>query len=604
MLTAIGSPDIVDTTKDPRQARLFSNRTIKVYPAFKDFYGIEDAIARVVGFFVNAAQGMTEAKQILHLLGPVGSSKSTLATRLADLMETQPIYVLVADGKVSPLFESPLGLFNANTDAEDLLNEYGIPKYALIHTISPWALKRLNTDFGGDITKFTVRKIWPSKHKQIAIGRVEAGDPNTQDVTCLVGKVDIRQLEQFSQNDPDAYSFSGGLCIANQGICEMVEVFKTSATTLNPLLSATAEFQYAGSEPIGQLPWTGLLLSHCNEAEWKTFSSNKRNEAFIDRMSVIKIPYTLRATEEAAIYKKLLDNSALALAPCAPHTLELLARFAVLSRLHKHPNSTQYDKLRVYNGDSIKDTAPKAKSMQEYKEDAGEDEGMTGISTRFAFKVLAAAFNFSTEEKAADPVHLFLVLEQNIKRAQYPDDKEKEYMTVIREELAARYAEDVGKEIQTAYVESYSSYGQSIFERYLLLADAWIEDSDFKDPDTGQMLNRSTLNDELSVTEKAAGIASPKDFRNEVVKFALRYRAANAGKNPHWTAYQKIKEAIESRIFSSLEDLLPVISFGAKQDAETAEKHQKFVDRMIERGYTERQVRRLTEWYMRVKKSN
>ena len=172
-----------------------------------------------------------------------------------------------------------------------------------------------------------------------------------------------------------------------------------------------------------------------------------------------------------------------------------------------------------------------------------------------------------------------------------------------RWDLAPRYAEFIGNEIQKAYLESYSDYGQNLFDRYVDYADAWIEDLDFKDPDTGQMMNRELLNQELTKIEKPAGIANPKDFRNEVVKFSLRSRAANGGKNPGWTSYEKIREVIEKRIFSQVEDLLPVISFGSKKDSETEKKHGEFVARMVERGYTERQVRRLVEWYMRVKQA-
>jgi serine protein kinase len=166
-----------------------------------------------------------------------------------------------------------------------------------------------------------------------------------------------------------------------------------------------------------------------------------------------------------------------------------------------------------------------------------------------------------------------------------------------------RFAEFIGHEIQKAYVESYSDYGQNLFDRYVDYADAWIEDQDFKHPDTGQLLNRELLNRELTKIEIPAGIANPKDFRNEVVKFSLRSRAQNGGKNPSWTSYEKIREVIEKRIFSQVEDLLPVISFGTKKDGGTEKKHSDFVARMIGRGYTERQVRRLVEWYMRVKQA-
>jgi len=228
---------------------------------------------------------------------------------------------------------------------------------------------------------------------------------------------------------------------------------------------------------------------------------------------------------------------------------------------------------------------------------------MDGISTRFAFKVLAATFNHDTNEVAADPVHLMYVLEQQIRRDQFPQETENRLIEFIKAELGVRYAEFIGHEIQKAYLESYHDYGQNLFDRYVDYADAWIEDTDFKDPDTGQLLNRELLNQELSKIEKPAGIANPKDFRNEVVKFTLRQRANYGGRNPSWTSYEKLREVIERRMFSQVEDLLPVISFGSKKDSESEKKHEEFVSRMTERGYTERQVRRLVEWYMRVKQA-
>ena len=169
--------------------------------------------------------------------------------------------------------------------------------------------------------------------------------------------------------------------------------------------------------------------------------------------------------------------------------------------------------------------------MQEYKDAGGVDEGMDGVSTRFAFKVLAATFNHDTSEVGADPVHLMYVLEQAIRREQLTEEMEKRYLEFIKADLAPRYAEFIGHEIQKAYLESYTDYGQNLFDRYVAYADAWIEDQDFKDPDTGQMLDRELLNQELTKIEKPAGIANPKDFRNEIVKFSLRSRAQNGGKN-------------------------------------------------------------------------
>lgn len=602
LVAAIGEPRVLDTAKDERLGRIFLNRTIKIYPAFEDFYGMEETIERIVGFFRYAAQGLEERKQILYLLGPVGGGKSSLSERLKALMEKHPIYVLKAGDEISPVFESPLGLFDPAVMGETLEQRFNIPRRRLTGLISPWAVKRLD-EFGGDIARFSVVRLYPSRLRQIAVSKTEPGDENNQDISSLVGKVDIRKLELYSQNDTDAYSYSGGLNRANQGMLEFVEMFKAPIKMLHPLLTATQEGNYVGTENIGAIPYQGIIMAHSNESEWQSFKNNKNNEAFIDRISVVKVPYCLRVEEEEKIYGKLIQSSELADAPCAPATLDILAKFSVLTRLREHENSNLFSKMRVYNGESLKDTDPKAKSMQEYRDVAGVDEGMDGVSTRFAFKVLSETFNYDTREVAADPVHLLYMLEQSIRRQQFPEDTERRYLEYIKAELAPRYADFIGHEIQKAYLESYSDFGQNLFERYVSYADAWIEDHDFKDPDTGQLLDRQALNQELSKIEKAAGIANPKDFRNEVVKFALRAQASQGGKMPSWTSYEKIREVIEKRMFSQVEDLLPVISFGAKTDSDMERKHTEFVQRMVERGYTERQVRRLVEWYMRVKQA-
>ena len=603
MLNAIGEPELIDTARDQRLGRIFMNRTLKIYPAFRDFYGLEETIERIVGFFRHAAQGLEERKQILYLLGPVGGGKSSLAERLKELMEKCPIYVLKAGNEVSPIFESPLGLFSPDTMGAMLEDKYGIPRRKLSGYMSPWAVKRLD-EFGGDVSKFTVVEMSPSKLRQIGIAKTEPGDENNQDISALVGKVDIRKLEVHGQNDADAYSYSGGLNRTTQGLLEFVEMFKAPIKMLHPLLTATQDGTYVGTENVGALPYQGIILAHSNESEWQTFKANKNNEAFLDRISVVQVPYCLRVAEEKKIYEKLLAASEVAKAPCAPGTLEMLSQFTVLSRLKEHENSSLYSKMRVYDGESLKDTDVHAKTIQEYRDAAGVTEGMDGISTRFAYKVLSETFNYDTHEVAADPVHLMYVLEQTLRREQLPEETEDHYMEFIKEELAPRYAELIGNEVQKAYLESYHDFGQNLFDRYVAYADAWIEDHDFKDPDTGQLMNRQLLDQELSKIEKPAGIANPKDFRFEVVKFSLRARARNGGKNPNWTSYEKIRDVIERRMFSQVEDLLPVISFGAKKDNETAKKHDEFVDRMVERGYTQRQVRRLVEWYMRVKKAS
>ncbi|ELV8741659.1 PrkA family serine protein kinase [Vibrio vulnificus] len=603
LLMAIGEPELVDTSMHPRLSRIFSNRVISRYKTFKDFYGMEEAIEQIVSYLKHAAQGLEERKQILYLLGPVGGGKSSLAEKLKALMQQMPIYVLTANGKRSPVNDHPFCLFDVNEDGEILQKEYGIEKRYLRSIMSPWAAKRLH-EFGGDISQFKVVKVRPSILDQIGIAKTEPGDENNQDISSLVGKVDIRKLEHYSQDDPDAYSYSGALCKANQGLMEFVEMFKAPIKVLHPLLTATQEGNFNGTEGLSAIPFEGMILAHSNESEWQTFRNNKNNEAFLDRVYIVKVPYCLRVSEEVKIYQKLLEHSELSKATCSPSTLELLAQFSILSRLKEPENSSIFSKMRVYDGETLKDTDPKAKSYQEYRDYAGVDEGMKGLSTRFAFKILSRVFNFDQTEVAANPVHLFYVIEQQVEREQFPQETAERYLEFLKGYLVPRYVEFIGKEIQTAYLESYSEYGQNIFDRYVTYADFWIQDQEYRDPETGQLFDRSALNGELEKIEKTAGISNPKDFRNEIVNFVLRAKASNNGQNPVWTSYEKLRTVIEKKMFSNTEDLLPVISFNAKTSSEDQKKHDDFVARMMEKGYTEKQVRLLSEWYLRVRKSS
>ena len=280
MLMAIGEPAIVDTRNDSRLSRIFMNKMIKVYPAFRDFYGMEEAIEQVVAYFRHAAQGLEERKQILYLLGPVGGGKSSIAEKLKELMEKIPFYCI----KGSPVNESPLGLFNHDEDGAILEDEYGIPRRYLKTIPSPWAVKRLH-EFNGDINQFRVVRRYPSVLRQIAISKTEPGDENNQDISSLVGKVDIRKLEKYSQDDPDAYSYSGGLCLSNQGLLEFVEMFKAPIKVLHPLLTATQEGNFKGTEGFGAMPFDGIILAHSNESEWKQFKKANSESKCNDRMS-------------------------------------------------------------------------------------------------------------------------------------------------------------------------------------------------------------------------------------------------------------------------------------------------------------------------------
>ena len=602
VLEAIGKPRLVNTAEDPRLSRIFQNRSIQLWDTFTEFHGMEETLMSLYAYFLHAAQGLEERKQVLYLLGPVGGGKSSLAEKIKKLCEQYAVYSLKDpdSGRVSPLLENPLCLFDREKYGQLMEDRYGIPRRALTGIASPWALKRLR-EYNGDVSKFRVVRVMPSVLNQIGIVKTEPGDENTQDVSSLVGKIDLRMLERFAQDDPDAYSYSGALCLGSARCVEFVEMFKAPLKVLNPILTATQEGNFKGTEALPAMPFNGFIMAHSNESEWLKFRNNKDNEAFIDRVYLAKVPYCLRTDEEIRIYDKMLRASTLAESPCAPQTLRTLAEFTVLSRMTVPENSSVYSKLRAYNGENLKDVDPRSKSVKEYRDDAGAAEGFSGLSTRWAFKTISAAFNRDPSEIAADPVNLLVVLEERLSKEDLPDEYKRRLRSHIKEWIIPRFAEFLEKELQMSYLDAYSEYGQNLFDRYVTYADKWLLDDDWRDPDTGMQYSRDALNMELEKIEKPAGISNPKDFRNEVVNFVLRARAH--GKNPQWTSYEKLRSVIEKRMFSKTEDILPVISFEAKGSDELDQRHRSFVDRMAARGYTEKQVRRQVDWYLHFKKS-
>lgn len=599
LLHAIGEAEMVDTRKDERLSRIFCNETIPTYRTFGKVYGIEPTIKDLVSFIKHAAQGLEERKQILYFLGPVGSCKSTIVATLKRLMETVPFYAI----KGSPVFDSPLSLFTAD-DADELQ----IPARYFGVVPSPWLMKRLSESHG-DLSKLRVVKLYPSEKHQLAISHIEPGDENNQDISSLVGKLNIRELDRYAQNDPDAYSYSGGLCLGNRGIAEFAEMFKSPIKSLNPLLEATQSGFYKGTEAISAIPFDGIIIAHSNESEWTKFRNDKKNEALIDRIFIVRVPYCLRYAEETKIYEKMLSESSLSESPIAPKTLETLAQFSVMSRIGPSKFGAQGAlgrsvKMKIYNGENLKHKNPDAKNVPEYKAEAHTnniDEGFAGFSTRAAFKILAQTFNHDPQEVAANPLHLLLILNSRIKEEHLSKEEEDTLVDIIQF-LYKEFHKDLDKQIKQAYIESYDEYGQNLFDRYVTYADHWLEENDYRDPLTGLTMTKEELEKFLKEVEVPANVSNTKDFRNEIVKFCLRYRTAHEGNNPKWTSYNKIREVLEARIFSNIDEMLPIISNNNQSSAAEKKHHKEFVERMMKAGYTEKQVTVLVDWYLKSSK--
>ncbi len=637
LLKAFGAPMLVDTSKDPALGPIFNNRTIKRYPAFKDFFGGEkdggyDIVTQIAEHLEDAEKGGAARKKILMLKGPVSGGKSTLAEIIKKLAEQEPFYVLRAKdgamkGKLSPAKDSPLCLFDQAEDGAYMQKEFGIPPRYLRARPSSWVLERLEeyrqaraAEQGADPADidvnpadvFDVVRVYPSQDSQYGISMVTAGTANNQDEGDFVGRIDINKLGQndaYSESHPDVYNYqAGGLIRGHQGVVELIEILKLeNPKALNCMLTATEEGMFSGVGGVGRFPSDSLILAHLNDDDYDKFKVNPTNVAFISRTNLVTVPYTLRASEEEKIFEKYLRESDYSGMPVAPGTLKLLAQFSVLTRLKPPPEgaSTLVAKMRVYDGENLKSEDPRAKNLSEYRDHArglGEPkEGMAGIDRRIIFDTLSATFNRNAEktgEKTADPPQLIPALREMLTHSEKIRSEDRDrYIALVDGPVKDQYLRFIDREIRTAALEGADAYGQAKFDRYIEWAEAWLDESSYIDPETTDALSRDDLNrlmtDEI---EKPAGISNNEKFRESVVRYVLQFRNRNNGANPDWKSYQKFRDVMEKIIFSKT-DALEIASFGPKKTEKEKKDHQDFLERMMAGGRTEKMVRREVQWW-------
>lgn len=596
---AIGKPKIIETAKDERLGRIFENRVIRLYPAFSDFYGVENGIEELMTVLELASQGGEMEKQIPFLMGPVSGGKSSVVERCKERFETVPFYALVDEqGVLSPIFESPLGLFCEAANRAMLEKEYKVDPRFIPTIRSRWVQKRLNA-CGGDFTKFKVARLYPSVVNQIGIAETTPADENTQDVSTLVGKTDIRALDELVQSDPDAYVYSGALCVSSQGVFDFVEIHKVKVTMLNPLLTATQEHRFDASERIGALPYNGVILAHSNQSEWEKFRNNPDNAALASRTKLIRFPYCLRVSEAVKIFEKKLAHTAYKGAACAPGTLEIAAKLSVLCALAPFQGSPITVKMRVYNGENLRDKDIDAKPINEYRKAAGVEEGMMGMDMRLLYKAIERTFFYDPYEVSANPVTLLRVLEEDI-RKEFSEKVRDRYLAFLEDPLANDLFERIGKDLREAYFSTQGGeYAQNLFQRYFWYADHWIENKDYRDPKTGTLLKRKDLEKELERIEKPASIANPKDFRNEVVRWIWKNKSIDTF--PDRSSFPKLNEAVEKVAFPSFDEFLPILARKTQGTSEQTEQYNAFLAAMVKKGYTPSMVELLGEWWHRKK---
>jgi serine protein kinase len=614
---AIGEPEIIDTsTRKDELNLIFGGETVALYPAFKDFYGLEKTIDQIVSFIETAAKGGEQKRQILYFRGPVGTGKSSFTERLKQLMEKEPIYVLKCNktGQVSPFQDSPFAVFRDHKD--EVMAEYpSIPEHALTTRLSPWAVKRLQAAGNDMEAAFSVAKVYPSRENQLGIFKLEPGDKTTQDVSEVKGKFDISKIGQddpldpektLNETDPDAY-MPGALGKANQGIFEFAEMFEAPKDIHLALLDATTMGECTGTKNIGLLPANCLIIAHSNDAQFQDYLKDPKSGTLMNRITKIDVPYTLRLTAERKIYEKRLAEGEYAREPIAPKTLDILAEFSIVSRMDdgRENKLKTYDKhimARVLDGQKPDGSGKAVPKIQELYENASQEQGFHGSSTRFAFKVLTNTFNAQRHAKIieADPILLLRTLRENVAGEKDFSQQQKDQFQVVIGKLESDYKKYIQEEIIEAYSNTSAELCQNTFETYIKKANAYLDDSTYKTA-TGQPVNKSTLDSQLKIMEKAAGISDSEGFRRTITRIHKdrRIEALEGNGEPlSWDAYPDMAKVIRASLYKSLKDALPVIRENSQMtDDQSLKNRSAFEKNMESKGYTRTMVARALDLF-------
>lgn len=567
----------ITASDDQRIKRLYKDEeTLNTYHFFSDeFFGIEQTIAQIVRYFRSAAMKAEESRQVLYLMGPVGSGKSTLVEKICKGLEASEL-IYAIEG--CPMFEEPLHLVPRHL-REKFEQRFGV---RIEGDLCPVCRFRLREEFGGRYEDIPVKSVSFSKRNRKGIGVVPPVDPNNQDVSVLIGSIDISQIDKYSEGSPRVLELNGAFNVGNRGMVEFIEVFKNEIEYLHAMITATQEKFISAPSRHGTVYVDTVIVAHSNEAEWQKFKSQHTNEAILDRIVVVKVPYNLRLSEEIKIYQKILHHADFR-AHIAPHAIEIASMFAVLSRLEPSPKCELVAKMRLYNGEEIveKGTTKKIK-VDELKADA-KREGMTGISTRFIMKSLDNAL--SENEQCINPISVREALVGMVKEADLADDIRKTYLELLQNLIHKEYLEMLGKELTKAFVFSYREQAESLFQNYMDHAEAFVNKTKVKERKTKEELQP----DEgflKSIEEQIAIVgASANNFRQEVI--AYLWATARRGEKVTYQSYEPLKEAVEKKLMNSVRDISRVIVKARTRDEEQRQKYDEMVKNLFDEGYCE-----------------
>ena len=568
--------EVLKGDENPKIRKIYGNETIKRYGFFKDdFFGIDKVLMKLVNYLHSASMKGEEARQVLYLVGPVGAGKSSLveALKLA-LVSCEPIYSI----KGCPMHEEPLhlvpnhlrGKFNEMLGTQIEGDLCPVCKYRLIH------------EFNGEYENVPVERKNFSIRSRKGIGVVPPVDPNNQDTSILTGSIDISKMDMYPEDDPRIFSLNGAFNVGNRGLVEFIEVFKNDVEYLHAIITATQEKSIPSPGKGSMIYFDGLIVAHSNEAEWEKFKSDHTNEAILDRIVKIEVPYCLELDEEVKIYEKILKKSNFK-AHIAPHTIEIAAMFAILSRLSPSAKVDPMTKLKLYNGEDIVEKGTtKRIDIQELREEAGTYEGMKGISTRFIVKAIDNALSIS-EYDCINPLSIMESIIKSIKEMDASAEDKKKYLGFIQDTIRKEYNKVLEKEITKAFIHSFREQAESLFNNYIDNAEAFVNKTKIKDTSTGEELNPDedfmrNIEEQIGVSE-----ASSKGFRADVTSYMF-YLVRN-GMKIDYTSYEPLKEAIEKKLMASVKDWSRIITKTRVRDKEQNEKYDAMVEEMKKNGY-------------------
>ena len=566
------------TGADTRCNKIFNGEELRTYNYFQSkFFGMERSLAKIMRFMRSASLKGEESRQVLLLLGPVGAGKSALLEHIKGALEDcEAMYHI--DG--CPIHEEPLHLIPRSL-REDFQKIYGI---RVEGDLCPVCRYRLKEEFNNDYTAMPVAQSSFSVRGRRGVGVVPPMDANSQDVTMLIGSEDISKLDMYSEDDPRVLSLNGAFNVGNRGIVEFVEVFKNEIEFLHTMITATQEKSVPSPGKGPMIYFDGVILAHCNEAEWNKFKSENTNEAILDRIVRVNIPYSLEVSQEMKIYEKLLGLSDFD-GHVAPHTLEIAAMFAVLSRLHPSNKVDALTKMKLYDGKDVIEKGTVKKIEINDLRDEARDEGMTGISTRFIMKAIDAALSDS-DKNMVTPISIRDALIKQVKDQIVVEDDRNRFLDFLGKTLHDEYLNILEKEITKAFVSAYDEQAESLFNNYLDHADAYVNMSTVKDGVTNEEIHpdepfMASIEEQIGITG-----TSRENFRVDITAFM--FSKLRRGEKVNWKSYAPLREAIESKLTSSVKQISRIVTKSKSRDKKQQGKYNEMVGTLIEEyGYDE-----------------